>query len=87
MRRPDASVDHDAGSEESSFVRGTIAASGYWIRDNGDDTTGLTYLVQVSTLAHSQVDPKGWLPSWVVNLTAKDQALNVLRIKEFLEDQ
>jgi hypothetical protein len=30
-----------------------------------------------------QFDPRGWLPSVVVNLLATEQALNVLRLKKY----
>ena len=28
---------------------------------------------------------KGWIPAWVVNLGATEQAMNVWRVKEFFE--
>jgi len=72
-----ASVEHKEGKEKKGFIRGAIESSGYYIENRGKGKTALTYLVQV--------DAKGWLPAWVINLTAKDQAMNVLRIKEQME--
>lgn len=31
-----------------------------------------------------QFDPKGWIPAWVVNIIASEQARNVLRLKKYL---
>lgn len=34
-----------------------------------------------------QVDPKGWIPKWAVNMFAWQQALNVARIRKIIEVQ
>jgi len=65
-------------SEDSwGMVRGTLIESGYHILDQGDGTIKLTYVVQA--------DPGGWLPVFVVNLAAADQADNCTRIRKFAE--
>mmetsp|Transcript_56539 Transcript_56539/g.89791 ORF Transcript_56539/g.89791 Transcript_56539/m.89791 type:complete len:330 (-) Transcript_56539:68-1057(-) len=66
-------ADCPPAKSEWKFVRGEILTSGYIARDSTDGKgCELTYIVQV--------DPKGWLPSWVVNIVASDQADNVTRI-------
>jgi len=59
------------------MVRGTLIESGYHIVDQGDGTIKLTYVVQA--------DPGGWLPVFVVNLAAADQADNCTRIRKHAE--
>mmetsp|Transcript_74228 Transcript_74228/g.135550 ORF Transcript_74228/g.135550 Transcript_74228/m.135550 type:complete len:300 (-) Transcript_74228:58-957(-) len=68
-------ADCPASDSTWSWVRGEIKVSGYMAKDdpNGDGCE-LTYIVQV--------DPKGWLPTWVVNIVAADQADNVTRIAQ-----
>merc|ERR1712048_271074 len=63
-----------------SWVRGEIQVSGYIAQDCSDDNgCELTYIVQA--------DPKGWLPTWVVNLVAADQADNVTRIANYFKKE
>mmetsp|Transcript_14824 Transcript_14824/g.40683 ORF Transcript_14824/g.40683 Transcript_14824/m.40683 type:complete len:358 (-) Transcript_14824:64-1137(-) len=63
--------------EKPPFVRGTVLASGYLAKSIGQNRCELTYVVQV--------DPKGWLPKWVVNLVAVDQTDNVTRIADYFK--
>lgn len=74
------SIQDPACPSSDDFVRGEILVSGYIARDlpNGEGCE-LTYVVQV--------DLKGWLPAWVLNLVAADQADNVTRIADFFKRQ
>jgi len=75
-----SSVLLDKHPQVKGCVRGEVQSSGYICIPNADNKTcKLTYLVQV--------DPKGWLPVWLVNLVAADQAMNVLRLKILFESE
>jgi len=74
------SVDHQKYPEQKGIVRGEILETGYIIRPNASDPrnkSDLSYVVQV--------DPRGYIPSWAVNMVAADQAKNVLRVKKYFE--
>jgi len=75
------SVIHEDTPPISGYVRGELSMSGYIIREleGNRAKSSVTYLV------HG--DPKGWLPVWVVNLVAGDQAMNVVRVKRHFEDR
>merc|ERR1719271_2123448 len=49
-------------------------ADGWGPELRGDGACEVNYIVQV--------DPKGWIPTWVVNMVAADQADNVTRVRE-----
>jgi len=70
------SIHHpDVAEKEKGFVRGDIMTSGYLMEPGDEDpvnTTKLSYVVQV--------DIKGIVPTWITNLVAADQALNVARV-------
>eukprot|EP01113_Clastostelium_recurvatum_P034188 TRINITY_DN4607_c0_g1_i2.p1 TRINITY_DN4607_c0_g1~~TRINITY_DN4607_c0_g1_i2.p1 ORF type:complete len:244 (-),score=62.79 TRINITY_DN4607_c0_g1_i2:121-852(-) len=73
------SVEHPECPPESGFVRAQMMSSGYYFKRHDSDPS-------LSTLYYVvHVDPKGWIPTWVINLVAADQAFNVLRIKEHFE--
>jgi hypothetical protein len=57
-------------------VRGEIRASGYVVQPVKDDpkSSRVTYVVQT--------DPRGWLPTWIVNIVAASQAYNPGIMKE-----
>ena len=91
MRMPDGAVLVAAQSVESGMVnalapvadghvRGTILVSGYYVVPNAD-TGGSTVYYAV------QADPRGALPMWVVNLVAPDQAQNVARLRDYLDNK
>jgi len=69
------SVTHPDCPSIPKFVRGEILQTGYIARPMGDKKCSLSYVVQV--------DPKGWIPTWAVNMSAADQAMNVARVKEY----
>lgn len=73
------STEHqDAPARESDrLVRGEISYSGYWIKELESGQVSVDYVVQA--------DPKGNLPSWVVNIVAKDQADNITRLRDYCE--
>jgi hypothetical protein len=60
----------------SGRVRGEIRASGYVVQPVKDDpkSSKVTYVVQT--------DPRGWLPTWIVNIVAASQAYNPGIMKE-----
>eukprot|EP01097_Dermamoeba_algensis_P002504 TRINITY_DN1994_c0_g2_i1.p1 TRINITY_DN1994_c0_g2~~TRINITY_DN1994_c0_g2_i1.p1 ORF type:complete len:232 (-),score=23.89 TRINITY_DN1994_c0_g2_i1:123-818(-) len=59
------SVTHKDCPEKKDFVRAQSLGTGFLIR--GTDTgCQLTYL--------TQTDPKGWIPSWIVNTVTKNMA-------------
>jgi len=58
------------------FVRGEVFASGYWIKPNDDNTSTVAYVVQI--------DPKGWIPTAIVNIVAKKQPLVLAKMRDYL---
>jgi len=74
------SIVHPDAPEESGYVRGNILVSGYVATEIPDRPSQckIVYLLQA--------DPKGWLPVWVVNLLAGDQAMNVVRLIQYFEE-
>jgi hypothetical protein len=71
------STTHDKGDECKGFVRGEIFSSGYYIKPIGDKECECIYIVQL--------DPKGWVPTMVVNLVATKQPLVLAKMREALE--
>jgi len=71
------SIDLDALPERGGYVRAIINASGYVYRALPEDPSKcfVQYVVNV--------DPKGWLPYWLVNLAASDQGTNIKRLQEY----
>lgn len=76
--------------ESHRLVRGSMGMSGYvWRNVPGTDPnkptgeghmmTEITYLLQV--------DPKGVLPPWAVNLSGAQQGMNCLRVVKYAEEQ
>jgi len=76
--------------DSHKLVRGSIGMSGYiWRNLPGSDPhkptgeghmmTEITYLLQV--------EPKGILPAWAVNLTGAQQGMNCLRVVRYAEEQ
>mmetsp|Transcript_391 Transcript_391/g.500 ORF Transcript_391/g.500 Transcript_391/m.500 type:complete len:238 (+) Transcript_391:36-749(+) len=53
------SVKHHEYPEQKGFVRAISILSGYYITKHSSGGTFFTYV--------TQTDPKGWIPSWVVN--------------------
>lgn len=68
------STVHPDCPERKGFVRGEIRESGYVIRPLQEDKAKCTvhYIVQV--------DPKGMIPTWIVNLASTSQGLNAKRL-------
>ena len=60
------------------YVRGAITSTGYVFRpaptESEPKNIEMTYVVRV--------DPAGWVPTWVINLVAADQALNAARARD-----
>jgi len=56
-------------------VRAEVPFSGYYSVCTGPNELETTYICQV--------DPKGWIPKWLVNKKAKSQAMNVGRARDF----
>jgi len=66
--------------ECQGFVRGELVETGMVVKDLGDPSdkkSSLTYVVCCN--------PRGWIPSMVVNSVAGNQAMNCIRIKERFE--
>ena len=62
--------------EQKGYVRGEVDVSGYYFEPQGDKCV-VTYVVQI--------DPKGWIPSVVVNSVASKQPLILAKLRDFLE--
>jgi len=73
------SVEHEMCKEDPEFVRGIILVSGYVCKEItlNPPRTHVSFVVQL--------DPKGWLPPMVGNMIAAEQALNVVRLKQYFE--
>mmetsp|Transcript_32521 Transcript_32521/g.52315 ORF Transcript_32521/g.52315 Transcript_32521/m.52315 type:complete len:325 (-) Transcript_32521:12-986(-) len=71
--------DYPRNENSWRVVRGSIMESGYRFVDNGDGSVLCQYMVQA--------DAGGWLPTWVLNACALDQADNVTRARKFCEKQ
>jgi len=66
----------DAGvPERNKTVRGEILASGFYIEKLSETRCRVTYLVNV--------DPKGSLPTWLVNKMSGKQCNNLIKIRDF----
>ena len=63
--------EHPKAGEVKGYVRGQLRASGYHIKPNDGGGCTVTYVVQV--------DPKGWIPTMVVNTVAVKQPLEIGR--------
>jgi len=71
------SVEVDKFPARSGQVRASINMSGYVYKplENDPSKCLVQYVVNV--------DPKGWLPYWLVNLTAGDQGANVKVLQDY----
>mmetsp|Transcript_11195 Transcript_11195/g.18935 ORF Transcript_11195/g.18935 Transcript_11195/m.18935 type:complete len:273 (-) Transcript_11195:255-1073(-) len=74
------SIEHPSKPPTKNAVRAYILTTGYVAKPDPDDpnVTHVSYIVQA--------DPRGWLPSFVVNYASISQAENVGRIRDKLED-
>jgi len=70
------STEHPHGVEVKGFVRGEILSSGYYIKPISDNESECVYIVQLN--------PKGWVPTMVVNLVAVKQPLVLAKMKHAL---
>mmetsp|Transcript_38444 Transcript_38444/g.105905 ORF Transcript_38444/g.105905 Transcript_38444/m.105905 type:complete len:337 (-) Transcript_38444:115-1125(-) len=59
------------------LVRADMCCSGYRLKVRAPGEIVVDYVVQV--------DPKGYVPKWVVNIVSADQAHNVTRLRKFFE--
>lgn len=75
------SVEHEKVPPKQGFVRGELVSSGFLLREVvGDPSKArVTYMIHV--------DPKGWLPVFLVNMLAGDQAMNVVRLKKHFDEK
>eukprot|EP01104_Vermistella_antarctica_P005978 TRINITY_DN16714_c0_g1_i1.p1 TRINITY_DN16714_c0_g1~~TRINITY_DN16714_c0_g1_i1.p1 ORF type:complete len:260 (+),score=70.89 TRINITY_DN16714_c0_g1_i1:101-781(+) len=62
-------VEHPDCPDKKGFVRGESIMTGYIVTKEGDGSK-LIYL--------SQADPKGWIPSWVINMLTSKLAPRVI---------
>jgi hypothetical protein len=90
MSHPQISEKIPSMESSHNLVRGSIGMSGYVWRNlpgtdphkpmgEGSMMTEIIYLLQV--------DPKGILPPWAVNLTGAQQGMNCLRVVKYAEEQ
>eukprot|EP00184_Porphyridium_aerugineum_P008697 CAMPEP_0184691940 /NCGR_PEP_ID=MMETSP0313-20130426/622_1 /TAXON_ID=2792 /ORGANISM="Porphyridium aerugineum, Strain SAG 1380-2" /LENGTH=299 /DNA_ID=CAMNT_0027149723 /DNA_START=6 /DNA_END=905 /DNA_ORIENTATION=+ len=72
-------------NNDKKFVRGLTLGSGFLFEPINDDTsgnqngTGATSSFKMSYIV--QVDPKGWIPTWLVNLVCDEQSLLSKRLE------
>lgn len=74
------SIEHDGVppfSDTWSVVRGELNTSGYLLekKENGN-ATSITKIIQT--------DPKGLLPSWIMNMVATEEPCSIAKLGEFL---
>jgi len=72
------SVEREEFPDIEGFVRGYLSYSGFVVKPIENDADGrprceVTYL--------AQVDPKGWIPTLVVNLVNKDQPMCINKLR------
>jgi len=72
-----ASINYPNCPDRPNYVRGELRTSGSIVEKIDNNSVKLTYLVQV--------DPKGLLPTYVVNWVASEQALNVHYMRQYFE--
>jgi len=74
------SVEREDLPEQSGFVRGVLHNSGFVLRpgidENGNPLTDVYYI--------ATVDPKGWIPTMVVNIFNQQQPLNIIRLRDLV---
>jgi hypothetical protein len=70
------SVLHPLVPESKDYVRGDLMASGFVVEPLGNGLSRFTYLVQV--------DPKGWIPSWISNVVSNHQFLTLPKIRNYI---
>jgi len=74
------SVESDLYPPQTGFVRGKLMVSGHYIRPlEGGKGVAITYVVQL--------DPMGWIPSWVANLVSTEQPLVIAQMKDYFENR
>jgi hypothetical protein len=64
------SVLHPKCPEKKGFVRANSIKTGYLVRQREESGCTLTYL--------TQTDPRGWIPSWLVNTVTKKYAPQII---------
>eukprot|EP01105_Mastigella_eilhardi_P021912 TRINITY_DN534_c0_g1_i2.p2 TRINITY_DN534_c0_g1~~TRINITY_DN534_c0_g1_i2.p2 ORF type:complete len:133 (-),score=47.92 TRINITY_DN534_c0_g1_i2:55-453(-) len=69
------SIAYEKVPEESGFVRGELHASAFLI-ESVDGGVKVNYVVQA--------DPKGWIPTFVVNVVAKDEPLVLATMRDYV---
>jgi len=90
MSMPQITAKVKSLEDSHQLVRGNIGMSGYvWRNVPGTDPnkplgeghmmTEITYLLQV--------EPRGVIPEWAVNLTGAEQGMNCLRVVGYAEEQ
>ena len=60
--------------EESNCIRGEIFPSGYILKEIDENSCKVQWI--------GQVDIKGWLPIWVVNMMSIDEPLTILVLRD-----
>eukprot|EP01084_Bolivina_argentea_P052136 95794_1 len=57
-------------------VRGHLFMAGLLFEKIDDNTSRAYYIIQL--------DPKGWIPTWIANLTAPQQGYNIKWVRDYL---
>ena len=71
------SVPYPDHGEQKGYVRGEIDVSGYVIEPLDNGKCSCTYVVQL--------DPKGWVPTVVVNTVASKQPMVLAKLRDHLQ--
>jgi len=71
------SVPYSKCPKQKRIVRGELRNSGYWIRKIGLHTYRETFI--------TEIDHKGSLPSWLVNMFSVKQSVHVASMRKYLE--
>lgn len=76
------SIDHPDAPETSEFVRCEFICGGYILRPIPSSNNNAWQIIWTG-----KVNPRGWIPSWVVGLVAWKQGLTLVKFKTYFDKQ